>query len=113
MKELTIQAKSEYIRQVLAFIDEEMEHLECSMKVMMNVDVCVEELFVNVASYAYVDRKEPGDVTVTLDAETDPEAIRITFSDEGAGKRRSGRDPFLGSASHRGLRHLHGKENDG
>jgi len=53
MKELTIEAKVENLPAVLAHIDAELEANDCPMKVQMQIDVAVEELFVNVASYAY------------------------------------------------------------
>ena len=53
MKELKIEAKVENLNSVLAFVDAELESVDCPMKVQMQLDVSVEELFVNIAHYAY------------------------------------------------------------
>ena len=53
MKELTIEAKVENLADVLSFIDSELEANDCPMKIQMQIDVAVEELFVNIANYAY------------------------------------------------------------
>ena len=86
MKELIIQAKIENLSRVLAFVDEELEALGCSMKTQMQVDVAVEEAFVNIASYAYVDKdaaREAGNVNICLEEMTNPAGIKITFTDSG------------------------------
>ncbi len=81
MREIVLDAKVENLPQVLAVVDEELEKAECSIKGQMQIDVAVEEIFVNVASYAYIDKT--GDVKVEI--ETDPEKsyVTITFIDEG------------------------------
>ena len=48
---------------------------------MMQVDIAVEELFVNIASYAY--GKEEGLAVIRLDIEKDPLTVKITFEDRG------------------------------
>ena len=65
----------------MTFVDEQLEEMDCPMKVQMQIDVAVEELFVNVAHYAYA----PGTGPVTLRTETQdsPRAISITFTDRG------------------------------
>lgn len=36
-----------------AFIDQKLEEVNCSTKVQTTIDIAVEEIFVNIASYAY------------------------------------------------------------
>ena len=81
MKKLTLQATLENIPAVTAFIDEQLEALGCPMKAQMQIDVAIDELFSNIARYAY----EPGtgDVTVRLDTQEQPKAVIITFIDSG------------------------------
>ena len=67
MSELTIEAKTEKLDEVLAFVDGELEKLDCPMKVQMQLDVAVEELFVNIASYAYA----PGEGMATIRFESE------------------------------------------
>ena len=81
MKKLQLEAKVENLQTVLDFIDGELESAECPMKVQMQIDVAVEELFVNVAHYAY--EPETGDVTVSIDTENTPGKTVITLKDSG------------------------------
>ena len=52
MRQLDIEAKVENLNEVLAFVDEQIEEVGCSMKIQMQIDVAVEEIFVNIAHYA-------------------------------------------------------------
>ncbi len=81
MRELNIEALIENLDQVLAFVDEEIDKLECSVKIRTQIDIAVEELFVNIAHYAY--NPETGPATVRVEVEKDPPAISITFIDHG------------------------------
>ena len=81
MKELTLEARVDSLPRVLAFVDEYLESLDCSMKVQMQIDVAVEEIYVNVASYAYAPKT--GSVTITLETEDTPRSVTITFTDSG------------------------------
>ena len=78
---LTLDAKIENLDDVLAFVDERLEHYGCPIRKKMQIDVAVEELFVNIASYAY--GPEGGTATVSVSAETDPHRVLITLSDSG------------------------------
>ncbi|MBR2281759.1 MAG: SpoIIE family protein phosphatase, partial [Spirochaetales bacterium] len=60
--EMNIEAKVENLDKVLDFINEKLEVNDCPMKVQMQIDVAVEELFVNVANYAYA--PNTGDVLI-------------------------------------------------
>ena len=53
MKELTLAAVKENITPVTMFVDEQLEALDCSMKAQMQIDVALDELFANIANYAY------------------------------------------------------------
>ena len=81
MRELNIEAKVENLDKVIAFVDEEIDKLECSQKIRVQIDVAVEELFVNIAHYAY--RPDVGPATVRVEVEKDPPAVSITFIDHG------------------------------
>lgn len=81
MKELTLAAKVENIPQVTAFIDEQLEALDCSMKAQMQIDIAIDELFGNIAHYAYPDGG--GDVTVRFDFDASDRAAQVTFIDRG------------------------------
>ena len=79
--ELTIEAKKENLPEVTEFIDLKLEEAQCSMKAQMQIDIAVEELFVNIASYAYA--PGTGQATVRIEIEDDPKTATITFTDEG------------------------------
>jgi sigma-B regulation protein RsbU (phosphoserine phosphatase) len=71
----TFPAKVEALSDVLGFVDQTLESVECPMKIQMAVCVAIEEVFVNVARYAYGD----GEGNMTLGIGFDTEAREITF----------------------------------
>lgn len=81
MSEITIEAKIENLDEVLGFVDGQLEELECPMKAQMQIDVAVEEIFVNIASYAYA--PGVGNALVRFDSSQDPASVTITFIDSG------------------------------
>ena len=81
MAELTILAAVENLDQVLAFVDAELEKLDCPMKAQMQIDVAVEELFVNIAHYAYVPNQ--GSATIRVQTDGKNRSVEITFIDNG------------------------------
>lgn len=81
MKELTIDAAIENIATVTAFIDEQLEQWDCPMKTKMQVHIAIDELFGNIAYYAY--NPEIGIVTVRVEVTDNPLAVVITFIDNG------------------------------
>ena len=81
MKELTVQATLENIPLVTAAMDEFLEALECPLKAQMQLDVAVDELFGNIAQYAYPDGT--GSVTVRFDHDEAARMVSVTFMDSG------------------------------
>lgn len=81
MKELTIDATVENITQVTAFVDGQLEALGCPMKAQMQIDIAIDELFGNIAHYAY--HPEVGAATVRVEVVQDPLSVVITFIDQG------------------------------
>ena len=81
MKELTVEAVLENVDTVTDFVDARLEELDCSMKVMAQINVAVDELFSNIARYAY--HPEIGSATVRVDVTEDPLEVVITFMDQG------------------------------
>lgn len=80
MIEKIFPASIEVLSDVLAFVEEELEDFACSMKDSMQICLCMEEMFVNVAHYAYED--SDGKVVIQLDKE-DNGMLSITLIDEG------------------------------
>ena len=81
MKELTITATVENIETVTAFVDEQLEALDCPMKAQMQIDIAIDELFGNIAHYAY--NPNVGEATVRVEVQEEPLSVIITFIDGG------------------------------
>jgi anti-sigma regulatory factor (Ser/Thr protein kinase) len=81
VKELTVEAKIENIEAVTDFVNEQLEALDCPMKAQMQIDIAIDELFGNIAHYAY--NPEIGKATVRVEVIEDPLAVVITFIDKG------------------------------
>ena len=81
MKELTIDATVENIDRVTDFVNEQLEGLDCPMKVVNQIDIAIDELFGNIANYAY--NPDVGPATVRVEIKRDPLSIVITFIDHG------------------------------
>lgn len=81
MKEMTFAAKLDNIPVVTDFIEAELEAVDCPMKIMMQIDMAVDEIFTNIASYAYVPGE--GDATVRFDFDADRRVVSICFIDSG------------------------------
>lgn len=81
MKELTVEAAIENIERVTDFVNCELGFLDCPMKAEIQIDVAIDELFGNIARYAYI--PDTGKATVRLDVEDDPLTVIITFIDSG------------------------------
>ena len=79
--ELELDAAIDNLHRVFAFVDERLETMDCPPKTQMQIDVAVEEIFTNIALYAYA----PGSGTakVRFAKEADPPAAVITFLDRG------------------------------
>ena len=81
MKETTLEASLDHLNDGLAFVDGCLEEAACGMRAQMQIDVAVEEVFVNIASYAYAPGK--GSATVRVEIRQDPRTVLITFLDRG------------------------------
>lgn len=80
MIEKTFPATDDSLAGAISFVEDELNKLECSSKNIMQITVCVEEMFVNVAHYAY--GGETGEVTLVIDNENS--TVSITLVDSGA-----------------------------
>ena len=81
MKELKIAATVENIEVVTDFVNEQLEALDCPMKAQMQIDIAIDELFGNIAHYAYA--PGVGDATVRVETSEAPLAVIVTFMDKG------------------------------
>jgi len=79
--ELELEAVPEKLEEVQAFVDERLERADCPPKAQMQIGVAVEEIFINIASYAYA--PERGTATVRVEVSEDPVTVTVTFVDHG------------------------------
>lgn len=81
MKEMTIPATVGNIEKVTAFVDEQLEQIDCPPKAQMQIDIAIDELFGNIAQYAY--NPDTGPATVRVEVTQSPISVVITFIDHG------------------------------
>lgn len=81
MNELIVEAKTENLQQVLDFVNERLRAWGCSNKIMAQLDIAVEELFVNISNYAYP--KSSGNAVIQIVRKEHPASAEITFLDSG------------------------------
>ena len=77
----TFPAKIEALSDVLGFVDETLESYECPMKIQTAICVAIEEVFVNVAHYAYKDGE--GDMTLGIGFDRESRDITFRMADKG------------------------------
>ena len=81
LNELELDAATENLDEVQSFVDERLEKADCPPKAQMQIGVAVEEIFVNIANYAYA--PEQGKAKVRVEVSEDPVTVTITFVDHG------------------------------
>ncbi|MDD6488772.1 MAG: ATP-binding protein [Clostridia bacterium] len=81
MKKMEISALSENTYKVIDFIDNELMAHDCDIKTKMQIELVVEEVFVNIASYAY--SSQAGNAEITVEISENPKKIIIEFKDSG------------------------------
>ena len=81
MTNKTFPAKIEALSDVLGFVDQSLESYECPMKIQTAVCVAIEEIFVNVAHYAYGEGE--GDMTLGIGFDAESREITFRMSDKG------------------------------
>lgn len=82
MNEMTVDAKKENIPVITAFVEEQLELIDCPMKAQIQISVAIDEVLNNIASYAY--GGDTGQVTVRFEiVEEDGKSVHISFIDSG------------------------------
>ena len=69
------------LQRVLSYVEECIGEMDCPAKSMMQINVAVEEIFVNIAHYAY--SGEIGEAVIEVEITDEPKAVTITFIDSG------------------------------
>ena len=78
MKEIIVRAISENLNEVMDFIDAELEANNCAPKLHNQINIAVEEIFINIANYAY--EPETGDAVISVSVD---ENVTVVFEDRG------------------------------
>jgi len=78
MKKISVAARTENFDAVLAFVEGELEESGYSMKLQRQIAIAVEEIFVNIAYYAYIN--EAGSVSIRMSVSDE---VVIQFEDNG------------------------------
>lgn len=81
MEKITVKAVLDNLQTVIDFATEHLEERDCPMKAIMQTELVVEEIFVNIANYAY--NPEIGSATFCMEFEDNPSAVLMTFIDNG------------------------------
>ena len=81
MKEMTIPATVENIEKVTDFVNGQLEEIDCPIKAQMQIDIAIDEIFGNIAYYAYTPKT--GEATVQVEIKNFPERLELTFIDKG------------------------------
>ena len=79
--ELDIMAENEKLSEVQSFLIQCLEKVNCPAKAQMQMELAAEEIFVNIANYAYAPEK--GRAVVRVEVSDDPVTVTITFIDQG------------------------------
>ena len=81
MTNKTFPAKTESLSDVLGYVEQTLESFECPMKIQTAICVAIEEVFVNVAHYAYPE--SVGDMTLHIGFDVESRVITFRMSDKG------------------------------
>lgn len=81
MHELKLQASDETLYTVLGEIEQLLDENQCPEALKMVMLIAVEEIFVNIAHYAYGGK--PGEAVIGLDVIPNPKSCRVVFRDKG------------------------------
>ena len=81
MKSITVDATLENLDKVIDFLNKELDAINCDETVKFKIDVAVDEIFSNIANYAY--KPVDGKATVGFDEKSENKQVEIVFEDSG------------------------------
>ena len=79
--EIKIEADKDNLSQAIAFADAHLEEAGCPVKTQMEIELALEETFINVARYAYA--PGTGEVAIRVEITGEPKTAVITLKDQG------------------------------
>ncbi len=77
----TFPAKTEALSDVLGFVEQMLDSFECPIKIQVALCVAIEEVFVNVAHYAYGEGE--GNMSLGIGFDEESRAITFRMTDKG------------------------------
>lgn len=80
--ELTIQADDKELERVLDFIHQQLPS-DCETDLLYKIDLAAEEIFVNIAHYAYKDKLSEEGGSVWLNCSMENDTLTMIFKDTG------------------------------
>ncbi|MBP3217067.1 MAG: SpoIIE family protein phosphatase, partial [Lachnospiraceae bacterium] len=80
-RELELDAQVENIAAATDFVAGELEQMDCPFRALSQISVAIDEIFANIAMYAYPDKK--GKLTVGVQPIMEPYGVEIIFRDHG------------------------------
>ncbi len=80
---IKVPATLDHLGDAIALVSGELERRLCPLDVQHKVEVALEELFVNICSYAYKGQDEPGSAQVSYAYVADPSSITVELRDQG------------------------------
>lgn len=80
MNEIILENKTENLNSLLLKIEEQLEDKRISIKSKLQLELIIEELFVNICSYAY---KDEGEIKIQYELLEEPLRINVKFIDNG------------------------------
>ena len=78
---LELEAKNDNLDEVLAFVDGYLEARDCPMKIQTQIDIAVEEIFVNISNYAYNPNIGKAIISAAFDEKS--RVVSFSFTDSG------------------------------
>jgi anti-sigma regulatory factor (Ser/Thr protein kinase) len=99
MGSVVLPATLDHLDDAYDLIHAELADRHCPISVQHQIDIAVEELFVNVCSYAYAGADEPGEVRVEYVYNTNPHALTVSLTDWGTAFDPLAREDPLAPAS--------------
>ena len=79
--EIVVDAEKEKLPEVIRFIDQHLEKAGCDPVTQFKIETAAEEVFVNIASYAYGNSE--GQARVCMEMKKEPKQMILTFKDTG------------------------------
>jgi len=81
MRNITVSANDEDPSAIIEFVQEELEQYDCSPKALFQIEVAIEEIFVNIVHYAGLSSDD--DVEVRCEVLNEPLSVVLQFLDGG------------------------------